>query len=279
MIVAFQGEPGAYSDEALHHHFRTEPDLRAKPCRSFAELFALVENRKVDFGILPIENSIGGAVTGVNTLLLNHDLRISAEILHPVRHNLIVVPGCSAQVTHVRSHPQALEQCRTFLRQRELIPVDWYDTAGAAKTLQESPEPHYGAIASQFAAEHYGLEIAVQGIEDEPNNLTRFLVIGHDTAAPGTECKTSVLFAVPDQPGALVKALSIFAEHGINLTNISSFPRRFKQWHYVFYMDFLGHYRDDTVRNALQELLICAAFVKLLGSYPRSRNPNREPID
>ncbi len=278
MIVAFQGEPGAYSDEALHNHFSTEPDLKTLPCRSFAELFALVEQRKADFGMLPIENSIGGSVTGVNSLLLNHDLRISAEILHPVRHNLIVLPGCTAQVTHVRSHPQALEQCRAFLIQRQLVPVDWYDTAGAAKALQENPEPQFGAIASQFAAEHYGLEIVAKGIEDEPDNLTRFLVIGHETAGMGPDCKTSVLFAVPDQPGALVKALSIFSDRNINLTNISSFPRRFKQWNYVFYMDFLGHYQEDIVREALQELLICAAFVKLLGSYPRNRNPNREPV-
>lgn len=278
MIVAFQGEPGAYSDEALHNHFGDGPELKAMPCRSFAELFARVENRKADFGILPIENSIGGSVTGVNALLLNHDLRISAEILHPVRHNLIVVPGSADQVTHVRSHPQALEQCRAFLLQRQLISVDWYDTAGAAKALQDNPDPQFGAIASQFAAEHYGLEVAAQGIEDEPNNLTRFLVIGHETAEPGPDCKTSVLFAVPDQPGALVKALSIFSERQINLTNISSFPRRFKQWNYVFYMDFLGHYHEDTVRDALQELLVCAAFVKLLGSYPRSRNPNRDPV-
>lgn len=277
MIVAFQGEPGAYSEEALRVHFTAEPNLQTLPCRSLPDLFAFVESGQADFGMLPIENSLGGSVTGVNTLLLNHDLRASAEVLHAVVHNLIAVPGCADQVTHVRSHPQALEQCRSYLTRHDYQPVDWYDTAGAAKTLSEEPDPRYGAIASRYAAEFYGLEIAAQGIEDEPDNLTRFLVIGHAEAEPGPDCKTSILFAVPDQPGALVAALRIFSERHINLSNISTFPRRFRQWNYVFYMDFLGHWREEPVNEALTELLGLAAFVKLLGSYPRGRNPKSGP--
>lgn len=273
MIVAFQGEPGAYSEEALRLHFRSEPDLATLPCRSLPELFAQVERRAADCGMLPFENSLGGTVTGVNTLLLNHDLKASAEIHYAVKHNLLVVPGCQEAVTHVRSHPQALEQCRGYLAARQYQPVDWYDTAGAAKALADDPEPRYAAIASRYAAQCYGLEIAEAGIEDERNNLTRFLVIGHEEAAPADDCKTSVLFAVADKPGALVEALQIFAARGINLTNISSFPRRTRQWNYVFYMDFLGHFQDARVNEALMHLLARAAFVKLLGSYPRARPP------
>lgn len=271
MIVAFQGEHGAYSDEVLHRHFGHEPDLKTVPCHSLVELFGVVENGTANYGILPLENSLGGAVTGVNTLLLNHDLKASAEILHAVRHNLIVTPGGADQVTHVRSHPQALEQCRDYLQRKNYVAEAWYDTAGAAKSLAENPEPGYGAIASRQAAEYYKLEIADAGIEDEPNNSTRFLVIGHDEAEPCDDAKTSILFAVPDRPGALVVALQLFSERGINLTSISSFPRRRKQWNYVFYVDFLGHWREPHVQDALSELLGHSAFLKLLGSYPRAQ--------
>ena len=274
MIVAFQGEQGAYSEEALRQHFDTVDDLETLPCRSLADLFQRVEENAADCGMVPLENSLGGSVTGVTSLLFNHDLRITGETLYAVRHNLLVVPGCKERVQIVRSHPQALEQCRSYLVHHNYKPEDWYDTAGAAKTLAEHPDSQYGAIASVYAAECYGLEIADRGIEDHQSNQTRFLVVGGDESGPVPGgSKTSLLFSVPDTPGSLVKALQVFADLDINLSCIISFPNRTRCWTYNFYVDFQGHWQEDNVHDCLSRLVACTTYVKVLGSYPAAAGP------
>ncbi len=268
MKVAFQGEQGAYSEEALRQHFAEMAGLETRPCRSLPELFQCVEENQADCGMVPLENSLGGSVTGATSLLLKHSLKTTGETYYSVRHNLLVLPGYKDRVRNVRSHPQALEQCRAYLRSRNYNPEDWYDTAGAAKALAEKPEPEYGAIASIYAAEFYGLEIAERGIEDQRNNQTRFLVVGGNEPGPGPGNKTSILFSVPDTPGALLKALQVFSDSDINLSCISSFPSRTRRWTYDFYMDFLGHRQEARVKECLSQLAGCSTYVKVLGSYP-----------
>ncbi len=268
MIVAFQGEQGAYSEEALRQHFVHVEDLEILPCRTLADLFQQVEKKAADCGMVPLENSLGGSVTGATSLLLDHDLRTTGETLYTVHHNLLVVPGGKERVEIVRSHPQALEQCRAYLAHCRYTPEDWYDTAGAAKTLAENPDPRYGAIASLYAAEHYSLEIADRDIEDHQSNQTRFLVVGGAEAGPRPNSKTSLLFSVADTPGALLQALQIFSDLDINLSCISSFPSRTRRWTYNFYMDFQGHWQEDTVHECLSRLAACTTYMKVLGSYP-----------
>ena len=269
--VAFQGEHGAYSEEAIHQHFG--PDVATLPCRTFEEIFAAVEGGSAAFGALPVENSLAGSINKAYDLLLDHDLKVHGEILLRVRHNLLTLPGNGASITQVRSHPQALAQCEGYLNRRGFKAIPWYDTAGSAKELAEHPEPGIGVIASRLAAQHYGLQIVEEGIEDLRHNYTRFFVIGKGEAQTQDNVKTSLVFAVPDTPGSLYGALSEFANRAINLVKLESRPRRNRPWHYVFYLDFQGHWQDPSCSAAIVGLLNRAAFVKLLGSYPAGRQP------
>jgi prephenate dehydratase len=265
-VVAFQGEHGAYSEEACRQHFGGE--IAALPCRTFEEIFAAVEGGQADFGAVPVENSTAGSINKSYDLLLEHDLKVHGEILLRVRHNLLTLPGNAAAITQVRSHPQALAQCESYLNRRKLTAVPWYDTAGSAKDLAAEPAPGVGVIASRLAAEVYGLEIVDEGIEDMPNNYTRFFVVGHGEPPPAERSKTSLVFAVPNTPGSLFHALGEFANRHINLTKLESRPRRNRPWQYVFYLDFEGHWQDPATGAAIVALLNRAVFVKLLGSYP-----------
>jgi len=275
VVVAFQGEHGAYSEEAIRQHFGDQ--VETLPCRSLEETFALVEGRRADSAAVPVENSAAGSINKSYDLLLEHDLKVQGEILLRVRHNLLVGPGTQlADVQEVRSHPQALAQCERWLNQRSLRVMPSYDTAGAAKQLAANPQPGVAVIASALAGEIYGLEVAASGIEDLAWNYTRFFVIGHDEPERRDPSKTSLVFATPHTPGALHACLGELAGRGINLTKIESRPRRNRPWHYVFYLDFEGHWRDDACREALVALLTRAAFVKLLGSYPAATVPETE---
>ncbi len=271
-IVAFQGEHGAYSEQAVRQHFGQE--VATLPCHAFEGIFAAIEAGEADFGVLPVENSSAGSINRAFDLLLDHDLRVWGEILLRVRHNLLAAPGTRLDQIHsVRSHPQALAQCERWLSQRNLKAVSWYDTAGSAKELAAAPEPGVAVIASTLAAETYGLEVLAAGIEDLSWNYTRFFVIGRGDAPVGGKAKTSLVFAVSHDPGSLYQCLGEFATRGINLTKIESRPRRNRPWHYVFYLDFEGHWQDPTCQQALVGLLARAAFVKLLGSYPAAEVP------
>jgi len=271
-VVAFQGEHGAYSEEAIRQNLGDE--VETLPCRSFEDLFAVVESGEADLAALPIENSVAGSINRAYDLLLERDLKIWGEMVLHVRHNLMAPPGTTLEdLTQVRSHPQALAQCERYLNQHGLKAVPWYDTAGSAKELAANPEPGVGAIASALAAEIYGLEILDRDIQDLAWNYTRFFLIGHHEPERRDPSKTSLVFATPHTPGALHACLGEFANRGINLTKIESRPRRNRPWHYVFYLDFEGHWQEEHCREALVGLLSKAAFVKLLGSYPAASMP------
>ncbi len=266
-IVAFQGEPGAYSEQAARQHFGS--GIVTMPCESFEGIFAAVESGEADRGVVPVENSLAGSINRAYDLLLEHDLRVWGEVLLRVRHHLLAPAGTRLEeVTTVRSHPQALAQCERWLTDHKLKAVTWYDTAGSAKQLAEQPEPGVAVIASALAAETYGLEVLASNIEDLAWNYTRFFVIGRGEPPTTAKAKTSLVFAVSHEPGSLYGCMGEFATRGINLTKLESRPRRNRPWHYVFYLDFEGHWQDPTCQQALVGLLARAAFVKLLGSYP-----------
>lgn len=281
-IVAFQGEHGAYSEQAARQHFGSVGDragsyegLATLPCRSFEGVFEAIDAGEADFGMLPIENSLAGSINRAYDLLLEHDLRVWGEVLLRVRHNLLAPPGVPLEeVTTVRSHPQALAQCERWLTQRGLQAVPWYDTAGSAKELAANPEPAVAVIASELAAQTYGLQVLAAGIEDLQWNFTRFFIIGKGDPPVTGKTKTSLVFAVSHEPGSLYACMGEFATRDINLTKLESRPRRNRPWHYVFYLDFEGHWQDPTCQQALVGLLARAAFVKLLGSYPAAEITN-----
>ncbi|MBK8045973.1 MAG: prephenate dehydratase [Anaerolineales bacterium] len=264
-ILAFQGEHGAYSEEACRRHFGA--DVETLPCRTFEEIFEAVDNGKAMYGAVPVENSTAGSINKSFDLLLEHDLKVHGEMLLQVHHCLLTIPGNAATIREVRSHPQALAQCESYLNRRKFAAVPWYDTAGSAKDLAANPEPGVAVIASKLAAEYYGLEVVEERIEDLQNNYTRFFVVGLGEPAHAERCKTSLVFAVPNTPGSLYHALGEFAERKVNLTKLESRPRRGRPWQYVFYLDLDGHWQDPAISAAIVGLLNRAAFVKLLGSY------------
>ncbi len=270
--VAFQGVAGAYSEEAIRQFFG--PEVETHPCRTLRDLFIAVEERSVDFGMLPVENAVAGSVVQAYELLMEHDLRVWAEVIYRVRHMLMAVPGVKmSDLKRVMSHPQALAQCERYLLRHGIEPVPAFDTAGSARDLAANPDPETGAIASALAAELYGLEILDRGIEDMSFNYTRFFVLSLEDPPRAQRCKTSLIFTTRHQPGALYESLGEFANRNINLTKIESRPRRNRPWQYLFYLDFEGHWQDPECEAALIGLLRRSSFVKLLGSYPAAITP------
>lgn len=267
IIVAYQGEPGAYSHEAIYHHFGSQ--VKTLPCSSFEAIFAAVEEGRATYGLLPVENSHTGSIIQAYDLLLERDLRVVGEVKLRVRHCLLALPGTTlAGIRRVRSHPQALAQCEGYLKSRGWEAVPAFDTAGAARELATAPEMDTAVIAGVLAAQMYGLEVLDAGIEDSPGNTTRFFLLGREELPPGAHNKTSIAFSTPHVPGALYTALGEFALRGINLTRIESRPRWNRPWHYIFFVDMEGHWKDEPVRQALISLLTRTTFMKLLGSYP-----------
>jgi len=274
--VAYQGVAGAYSEEAIREYFGSEVD--AVSCESFGAVFSSVERGDCAFGMLPVENSIAGSVNWSYELLMEHDLRICAEVIHRVRHLLLGAPGTTlADVRVVRSHPQALAQCSRYLVRRGLIPQPAEDTAGAAHDLLERPEPGVAVIAGQGAADLTGLEVLDRAIEDTPSNYTRFFVLSLHDAPRAQRNKTSIVFTTPHRPGALYDCLGEFASRSVSLCKIESRPRANRPWQYIFYLDFEGHCQDPECEAAMIGLLRRSSFVKMLGSYPAATTPVDEP--
>jgi len=270
--VAFQGVAGAYSEEAIRQYFG--PEVQTVSCKRLVDIFTAVESGDTDYAMLPIENAVAGSVTESYELLIEHDLRVRAEVILRVRHMLLGVPGAKlSDLKRVRSHPQALAQCEHYLSRHGLEPVPAFDTAGSARELAENPDPETGAIASALAAELYGLEILDRNIEDLSFNYTRFFVLGLEDPPRSQRSKTSLVFTTRHQPGALYESLGEFAKRRINLTKIESRPRRNHPWQYLFYLDFEGHWQDPECEAALIGLLRRSSFVKLLGSYPAATTP------
>jgi len=266
--VAFQGERGANSEEAVVHLFG---DVELVPCARLSDAFRAVVDGRADCGVVPVENSTAGSINETYDLLLAHDLVIAGELDHRVVHSLMALPGQTLDaVTRVYSHPQALAQCDAFLRQHGLEPVSYYDTAGSAKMIQEQRLPGAAAIASRRAAQLYNLEVLAQGIETNPNNYTKFLVIDTEPAPASAHSKTSIVFVVDNRPGTLHSALGALATREINLVKIESRPSRARPWHYTFYVDIDGHQDDAPIRDALADMRRQTSFLRVLGSYPRS---------
>ena len=271
MNIAFQGEPGAYSEAAALAYYG---ELSATtPCHAFEDVFAAVEEGKCDCGILPIENSLAGSIHRNYDLLLEHNLHIVGEYFLRVHHCLIAMPGATLEdIQKVISHPQALAQCEHYLRSLPGVTSEAvYDTAGSVRLIREQGDPQVAAIASSRAAAVYGLPILVEGIEDHPANYTRFLAVATHPANYDGEAKTSIVFTLRNQPGALYKALSVFALRDIDLQKIESRPLVGQPWEYLFYIDFAGHINDVPCVRALDHLREMALFLRVLGSYPRHR--------
>ena len=268
--VAFQGEVGAYSEEATFQFFG--PSIRIRPRETLEEVFKLVEEGEVQFGVIPVENSLEGNINRTYDLLLESSLMVCGEIELRVIHCLIANPetGLDA-IRKVYSHPQALAQCRSFLTHLNLEIVPTYDTAGSVKMIKESRATDSAAIAGARAAELYGMKVVAREIEDNPNNFTRFFVLAREDSPPAGNDKTSIVFSIKERPGAMYKALGEFAGRNINLTKIESRPTRQKPWEYNFYLDFQGHRKEEPVREALESLEEISLFVKILGSYPKAK--------
>lgn len=266
MKIAYQGEPGAFS-EAASRQVDASADLL--PCRAFEDVFAAVNEGRVDYGVLPIENSIGGSIHRNFDLLQQNDLPIVAEVEIPVVHHLLALPGTTlADVKRIYSHPQGLAQCERFLQTLSGVELmASYDTAGSAKMIATERIADAAAIASKRAGEVFGLHVLKAAIQDYEHNTTRFLVIGKKPVSDVPHDKTSIVFTLPNEPGALFKALSAFALRGIDLTKLESRPMPARKWEYLFYMDLKASPEQPTCERALAHLAEIAPMLRVLGSY------------
>lgn len=267
MKIAFQGEAGAYSEQAVFDYFG---QVATTPCESFDAVFDAVVSNQCGSALIPIENSLAGSIHQNYDLLLRHNLHIVGEHFLRVQHCLIAMPGAKKEeIKKAISHPQALGQCAAFLRTHGIKAEQVYDTAGSVKLLKESGERDVAAIASRRAAELYGMQILEEGIEDNPENYTRFLAIQHEAKIPEGESKTSIVFTLKNVPGSLFKAMSVFALRDIDLTKIESRPLQGSPWDYLFYIDFIGATHEEITKRALDHLGEYALTLRVLGSYAR----------
>jgi arogenate/prephenate dehydratase len=262
--LAYQGEPGAYSEAAALHY--GGPQAETLPCKSFEDVFDAVSRKKATHGVVPLENSIGGTIHRNYDLLLDHDLTISGEVELDVIHCLQALPGTKiGDVKVVYSHPQALAQCERYLKELGASVEAVYDTAGGAKLVAEKKLAGAAALASRRAAEVFGLEVLQEAVQDFEYNITRFAIIGG--APPADANKTTIVFALPSTPGALFKALSVFALRDINLTKLESRPMRGRPWEYLFYVEVDAPRSDLGCARALTHLAEFARWTRVLGTY------------
>ncbi|KAK9279481.1 hypothetical protein L1049_013160 [Liquidambar formosana] len=280
--VAYQGVRGAYSESAAEKAY---PNCEAVPCEQFETAFEAVERWLVDRAVLPIENSLGGSIHRNYDLLLRHRLHIVGEVKFAVRHCLLANHGVKFEdLKRVLSHPQALSQCENTLTRMGMVREAVDDTAGAAKFVAFHQLKDAGAVASSAAARIYNLNILAQDIQDDSDNITRFLMLAREPIIPGTDkpFKTSIVFSLEEGPGVLFKALAVFALRQVNLTKIESRPLRRqslqasddntngfpKYFDYLFYVDFEASMADERAQNSLRHLKEFATFLRVLGSYP-----------
>jgi prephenate dehydratase len=267
MKISIQGEPGSFSHEAAT---KMVADAEIVPCTLSADVFAALVEGAVEAAVIPIENSLAGSVLEHFDLLLAHDVTVVRETLVRIRHNLIACPGVSMdKIDRVSSHPVALAQCRRFLaRHPGMKSIAYYDTAGSVKQLVELEDNRAAAIASEAAARYYGAEILESGIEDNPENYTRFFLVHRTPEAmidPESN-KISLAFSVENRPGSLVAALTELSAIGTNLSKIESRPVHGKPWEYIFYVDAQIHSSEEGSR-AIEALKAHCSMVKELGRY------------
>jgi prephenate dehydratase len=268
--IAFQGEPGAYSEGALLAFFGE--DAQTLPCESFDEAFAAVERGDAGAAILPIENTLGGSIHRNYDLMLRHEFHIVGELNAPIHHQLLALPGVKLEdIKTVWSHPQALAQCEFTLDRLGVAREPTYDTAGSAKMVREQGRRDVAAIASRRAAEVYDLAILQENVEDEPDNLTRFVVLAREPVSvpEGVPAKCSLVFSLHNEPGALFKAMAVFALRNLDLTKLESRPLRGRKWEYFFYLDVAASLDEQPLQRALSHLSELTTFQRVLGSYPR----------
>ncbi|MQA90871.1 MAG: ACT domain-containing protein [Gemmatimonas sp.] len=275
--VAFQGELGAFSEEAVHRYFGE--GVEAIPQRDFAEVGRSVVDGEVDYGLLPIENTLAGSVVGSYDVLGSGDLTILGEVITPIHHCVLGLPGAAVdRLERILSHPVALMQCTRFLRSLPHVDaVVAYDTAGAAKDIADQSRPTQAAIAGRRAAARYGLEVLAENVEDRPDNQTRFLVVAASADAlpprtrgtpPAGPMKSALLIETANEPGTLLRILSPFAERSINLSKLESRPAG-EPWTYRFFMEFDEDAAAPSATAALSEVATRAVKLQLLGTYPR----------
>jgi prephenate dehydratase len=265
--VSFQGERGAYSEAAATLFFKDT--IETIPYPTFYEVLESVEVGRTDYAVLPVENSLEGSVPESYDLLLTTKLNVVGEIYHKIRHCLIGLQPLE-KIDTVYSHPQALGQCRKFIQEHHLKPIPTYDTAGSVKILLELKKDNISCIASRKASEIYNVPVIREGIEDNPNNYTRFLVLANRKQEKTAKDKTSIIFSIKHVPGALYEILEKFNANKINLTKIESRPTKNTPWEYNFYVDFEGHQSDKNIQNTLDKIKSNTIFLKVLGSYPRA---------
>jgi len=275
--IAFQGEPGAFSQEAAHKLLG--PGIEVLPCARFDDVFRNLKEGAVEGAVVPIENTLAGSVHENYDHLLHYQLPIVAETSVRIVHNLMAAPGVPfSRIRRVYSHPVALNQCLDFFaRHPRIEPVPFYDTAGSAKMILAEKLSDAAAVASSVAAEIYGARILRRSIEDDRRNFTRFFLLRNSEKArltpvestSRTQWKTSVVFSTRNVPGALFRCMSAFALRDLNLTKIESRPLRGKPWEYLFYLDFLGQVETPNVENALAHLRELADLLQVLGCYPK----------
>jgi prephenate dehydratase len=270
--VAYQGEPGAYSERAVRALF---PDAEPLPCETIRLTFSRVTSGEADFGVVPVENSQAGSVNETYDLLLRSSLvRVVGEVVIRVDHALLAPQGARLEgVRRAYSHWQALAQCEEFLSTHRIDPVPVHDTAGGARLVAEAARTDEAAIASVEAGAALGLTVLAEHIQTYPDNFTKFGAIGTRDAELGPANKTSLVMAGDDRPGSLFRSLQPLADHGVNLTKLESRPRRGAPFEYVFYIDLDGSAADPNVAEALEQVRLHTSMLKVLGSYPASKGP------
>ncbi len=268
LTVVYLGPPATYTHLAAIERFGNS--IQAFPTESIEEVFDAVERGRASFGVVPIENSTEGVVNRTLDMFIESEVKICGEILIRISHDLLSRTGSTEKIRKIYSHPQALAQCRQWLRKRfpQVALSESTSTARAAQLAAEDEEA--AAISSSLASQLYGLKVVESRIEDYLHNYTRFLVLGRQTMERTGRDKTSLLFSISHSPGSLYEILKPFSEKAINLTKIESRPIKDKPWEYVFFLDFEGHSADRQVQEALTEMKREVLFFKLLGSYPRS---------
>ena len=265
-LVGFQGMHGAYSEAAARSW---KPDAATMPFKEFSDVFDAVLSGELDYGVVPVENTLGGIVGQVNSILVTTELRIIAAVDMPINHCLLAVPGMDhREIRSAYSHPQALAQCRRFLSRNKIDEVVWFDTAGSARMVAEERPKGAAAIASRFAAELYGLDIIKDGIQDSTVNRTRFFVLAKEGGhAGGNKC--SAVFFANDKAGSLFSVLQIFAKAEINLTRIESVPN--EPGDYAILIDFDGSEKEPRVAAAIDAARALVADFRILGCYDERR--------
>lgn len=265
--VAFQGERGAFSEEAAYKLLGR--GIQVLPCETFGAAFESVVKRKASYCLVPIENTLAGSIYENYDLLLNNDLHIVGEVNLRIVHNLIGFPETKMQnLRRVYSHPVALAQCgRFFSRHPKVEKIPFYDTAGSVKMLANERPAGTAAIASRIAAAVYGARILQTHLEDHHENFTRFLLLSRKPTITPRANKVSIVFSTPNVPGALYKCLSVFALRDIDLTKMESRPLRGRPWEYFFYLDFIGNVKEQRCRKALEHLEEVTKFLRVLGCY------------